>query len=172
MILTLDNSAFTYLVNPNAKPPNDPSTGTPVAHAKERIEGLISSLGKQSRLILPTPALAEALVGAGLGAVELIEKLNQQSKILVVPFDQKCAVELAMMHMEVIEKSGSKRGGSTEPWQKVKFDRQIVAIAKVHNSTRIFSDDIGLCSFAKTVGLEAVSTWELPVPEKDLDLFG
>lgn len=171
MILTLDNSAFTYLVNPDAKPPADPSTGQPVLHAKARIEGLINSLGKQDRLILPAPVLAEALVGAGAGALELFDKLNQQPNILVAPFDQKAAVELSMMHMEIIEKTGSKKGNSTEPWQKIKFDRQIIAIAKVNNSTKLFSDDSALCSFARSVGLETISTWDLEIPEKNPDLF-
>jgi hypothetical protein len=171
LILTVDNSAFTYLVNPDSDPPQDPSTGKPVAHAKARIEGLINSLGKQSRLILPAPALAEALVGAGTAAMAVFEKLNQQSNILVAPFDQKAAIELAMMHMQIMEATGSKRGGSTEPWQKIKFDRQIIAVGRANNSAVIFSDDHGLCSFAKLIGMESISTWELEVPQKTPDLF-
>ncbi|KNH03016.1 hypothetical protein J121_981 [Qipengyuania citrea LAMA 915] len=35
----------------------------------------------------------------------------------------------------------------------------------------LYSDDGKMCAFAKSVGLETQSTWELQVPEKTPDLF-
>jgi hypothetical protein len=37
--------------------------------------------------------------------------------------------------------AGDKRVGSDATWAKVKFDRQIVAIAQVRRATAIYSDD-------------------------------
>ena len=122
MILTLDNSTFTLAVNPDARPPLDPQSGEPVAHAKARVEHLIASLGNSDRLVIPTPVLAEVLVGAGDGAAALLSQIQDVAAIQIVPFDQRAAVELASMTREA-ERAGSKKGNSTEPWQKVKFDR-------------------------------------------------
>ena len=36
---------------------------------------------------------------------------------------------------------GNKKDGSGEPWAKIKYDRQIVAIAKVIGASAIYSDD-------------------------------
>ncbi|WP_157052081.1 type II toxin-antitoxin system VapC family toxin [Qipengyuania citrea] len=171
MIIALDNSAFTLLVNPDARPPLDPQTGEPLTHAKSRIEGLISDLGSSDRLLIPTPALAEALIVAADAAGELLDRMQTFARIAIAPFDQRAAAETAMMHHEAIAVYGTKKGASSEPWQKVKFDRQIVAIARVHRADVLYSDDGKMCAFAKSVGLETQSTWELQVPEKTPDLF-
>jgi hypothetical protein len=170
MIITLDNSTLTLLINPSARPPNDPSTGGPVTYAKERIEALIAGLVGSDRLIIPAPVLAELLVGAGEGGPEIINQIQSSARLQVVPFDQRAAVELAVMTREA-ETAGSKKGVSLEPWQKVKFDRQIIAIAKVVSSDAILSDDKKLCEFAQSVGVPAQSTWDLPVPSTDPGLF-
>lgn len=170
MILVLDNSTLTLIVNPGARPPNDPSTGNPLSYAKERIEGLVGSLTSADTLVIPTPVLAEVLVQAGDGAPALLEKIQTLARLRVIPFDQRAAVETAFMEREARE-SGSKKGASGEPWQKVKFDRQIIAIARVAGADAIYSDDEKLSGFAKSVGMDVRSTWDLPVPDTARDLF-
>ena len=170
MILTLDNSALTIIVNPDARPPNDPETGEPLKFARERVEGLIESLGTSDRLIIPTPVLAEVLVAAEEGAPEVLNQLQSLARFQVAPFDQHAAVELAVMRRQALQ-LGNKKGSSSEPWQKVKFDRQIIAIARAHGSDTIYSDDIKLCSFAVSLGLSTQSTWDLPIPDIEPDLL-
>ncbi|MDA2934247.1 hypothetical protein MYX82_07875, partial [Acidobacteria bacterium AH-259-D05] len=46
----------------------------------------------------------------------------------------------------------------------VKFDRQIVAIAKVENAHTIYSDDDHLKSYGEKVGIKVVSVSDLPLP--------
>ena len=65
---------------------------------------------------------------------------------------------------------GSKRGSSSAPWAKVKFDRQIVAIAKVAGATTIYSDDLNLMTVAKAANIDVVSLAELPLPPEDAQL--
>lgn len=60
--------------------------------------------------------------------------------------------------------AGDKRSGASWPWVKVKFDRQIVAIAKVASANIIYTDDEGLRSFAEAQGLRVVRLAELPLP--------
>ena len=57
-----------------------------------------------------------------------------------------------------------KRGGSGSPWAKIRFDRQIVAIARTNGAKRIYSDDKDLAKFATKLGIEVVPTWDLPLP--------
>lgn len=60
---------------------------------------------------------------------------------------------------------GDKRSGLDAPWNKIKFDRQIVAIAKVAAATAIYSDDRQLRTFAEQQGLSVIGLADLPVPE-------
>lgn len=76
------------------------------------------------------------------------------------------AVELASMTREAI-RAGDKKDGSLSPWQKVKIDRQIIAIARVRGATRIYSDDEGVATFAERIGIEVVQTWKMPLPPID-----
>jgi hypothetical protein len=60
--------------------------------------------------------------------------------------------------------SGNKRGASNDTWAKVKYDRQIVAIAKVCGATTIYSDDDGIAALGKEANIQVVKLWELPLP--------
>jgi hypothetical protein len=51
---------------------------------------------------------------------------------------------------------------------KIKFDRQIVAIAKVTGATVIYSDDKNLRNFATANNIATVKLAELPLPAEDL----
>ena len=61
--------------------------------------------------------------------------------------------------------SDSRRGGSDATYAKLRFDRQIVAIAKVHRVATIYSDDREPGAFAKTHGFEVVTLVDLPAPD-------
>jgi hypothetical protein len=115
------------------------------------------------RIIVPTPALCEFLVLAGKDGPEYLDKIRGMKTFLVKPFDEMAAIELAAIEYESRSK-GSKKGTSTAPWTKVKFDRQIVAIAKVNQCKRLYSDDGDVKNFGEKAGLEVISTWDLPLP--------
>ncbi len=170
MIILVDSTSLALLINPDANPPTDPNTGEPVKFAKERIELLIASLTPQDTLVVPTPVLAEVLVKAEDGGPELLQQISDLSRIRIVPFDTKAAIETAYMTREATQ-AGDKRSGSSQPWQKVKFDRQIVAIARSVGASKIYSDDEDMAKFAKKIGIEVTSTWDLPVPENAENLF-
>lgn len=170
MILVVDSSALALLINPGARPPHDPVTFELVTEARGRIEALVSSLTGADTLIIPTPVLAEVLVQAGDGAPAILEIIGGLGRVRVRGFDQRAAVETAMMTRDAI-KAGDKRAGSQAPWQKVKVDRQIIAIARVNSATHIYSDDEGLLSFARRLDIPVLSTWTLPLPDRTIDLF-
>lgn len=171
MIVVVDSSALALLVNHDANPPTDPSTGAALTLARERIEKFVGDMdAKNDVLVVPTPVLAEILVKAGQGAGEVKQQLGALARVRVVPFDELAAVELAAMTIEIAA-GGDKRGGDAQPWQKVKFDRQIIAIARVAQASLLYADDANLVATARRMGMTAISTWELPVPDVDNDLF-
>lgn len=63
-------------------------------------------------------------------------------------------------------KGGGKRG-STSVWAKVKFDRKIVAIAKVVGAEEIYYDDSDIEKFAKQANIKVVRLGDLPLPAED-----
>ena len=170
-MVAIDSTFLSLMLHPRAKPPKDPATGKPVERIGDRIEKLQEDLdGESERIILPTPVLSEFLILAGRDGPGYLEKLSGMKNILVKPFDQVAAVELAAVDVEDRLKEG-KRAGSASPWAKLRFDRQIVAIAKTNGATRIYSDDEDVMKFARRLGIEVIRTWELPLPSaKQIDI--
>jgi hypothetical protein len=80
-----------------------------------------------------------------------------------MPFDTIAAVEAALMTRAALS-TGDKRGGLGAPWAKVKFDRQIVAIAKVARATMIYSDDADVRTLAAAENIPVIGLAELPLP--------
>jgi hypothetical protein len=157
-----------YLLDPEAKPPTSPETGEPVSHVKERIAYLVTELEKsREKIIVPTPALSELLVRAGEAGPEYLDILNKSAAFKIVDFDQRAAVEVAAATREALG-AGNKRGGSESSWAKVKFDRQIIAIAKVEGASTIYSDDGDIVRFSKNSGIAVVRLCDLPLPPESV----
>jgi hypothetical protein len=171
-MIAADATALALLVNPEASPPHDPATGALLLRAKDRLDFLVAEIERtRGTIVIPTPALAEVLVRAGDAAPEILDRFNRSARFKIADFDQRAAVELAAMTREAI-RAGNKFDGVDAPWQKVKVDRQIVAIARVNSARAIYSDDAGVATFATKLGLTVIRTWELPLPEAAApDLF-
>ena len=172
-MVSVDAGFLGLLISPNAKPPNDPKTGQPPERIPERLEKLLADLDTaKERIVIPTPALAEFLVLAGDDGPAYLSELSNQIAFTIRAFDQMAAVELAAMELHA-RKQGSKRfpASETAPWQKIKFDRQIVAIAKLHGSHTIYSDDGDVKNIAEELGIKVVSCWELDLPTSNTPLL-
>ena len=146
-------------LHPDAKPRLN------VERAKERVEYLLRQLEEQNeRIILPAPAFAEFLILAAIDAPRYVAMIRENSAFRIEPFDERAAIELA--DMELAAKTlGNKRGlAVSSEWQKVKFDRQIVAIAKVHGVSRLYSDDSDVKLHGESHGLEVLAVADLPLP--------
>ena len=63
-------------------------------------------------------------------------ELGKTSRLRIAPFGERAAVEAAARHREAI-RGGDKKEGSGS-WAKGKFDRQIMATAKVKGAERIY----------------------------------
>lgn len=172
-MVSVDAGVLSLLLYPGAKAPNDPKTKKPVEKAHERVEQLIEDLdAAKERIIIPAPALSEFLVLVGEDGPQYLAEIALQSHIYIQPFDQLAAIELAAMEL-LARKKGSKRHPlpATAPWQKVKIDRQIVAISKLHQVKAIYSDDSDVRNIAEGVGIKTISTWELSAPKSKTPLL-
>ena len=160
----VDSTFLSLMLHPKARPPLDPATKKPIEKMEQRIEALLERLAEDGEaIIVPTPVLSEFLILAGRDGPKYLALIETTKTILVVPFDQKAAVELAAIESSH-RSAGSKKGGSASPYQKVKLDRQIVATVKAHTGHTIYADDTDIRNFALRAGIKVVSTWELPIP--------
>lgn len=114
------------------------------------------------QVVVPTPVLAEVLVRAGTARNQYLTALTTNHAFRPASFDERAAVELSMI-LDGDARS-KKKLGDKQTWAKLKFDRQIIAIAKVHKVTMIYSDDTDLAKCARNNGLDVTHTWQLPLP--------
>jgi hypothetical protein len=125
----------------------------------------------RARLVIPTPALAEYLVYADQAALDSIETLERKSFIFIAPFDRAAAYECGQLNAAAIGR-GDKRDGRKDAWQKIKVDRQIVAIGKANGTQAFISDDGDVQAIAKRIGIRTMNIrdLELPVSQGELKL--
>ena len=141
--------------------------GKPVTKIRERVQYLVKKLSDSNSLIcIPTPVLAEIMVRAGKAAPEYLRLLGNSSKFKLSPFDVKAAIEAA----ELIQKvKDEQKGQSIEKWAKVKFDIQIVAIAKGEEAPVIYAEDAHIENHAKRVGINVRRICDLEIPPAGAD---
>ena len=146
----------------------DENTPSSVPRARERVEYLIDRLTDAGeKIIIPTPALSECLVHAGPAGPEYLTILSKQSCFRVASFDERAAVEAAVRTFQARQR-GQRKGGNPEVSKtKIKFDRQIAAVATVEGATAIYSDDSDVRGYAREAGMEAYGLADLPLPPED-----
>ena len=161
-----DNTMLSILLNPDGAVPLDENK-KPVELARERAESIIHGLEKARRkIILPTPACAELLTAIGPDAQQYINIIGRSRLFDVASFDARCAAELALLNRDTF-RAGDLRD-KAEPYQKVKVDRQIIAICRVNNVTDLYTDDKSLGHRARLCGITPISIAEVPIPESEL----
>lgn len=167
-MVVLDATMLMLFFRPDAGVPTDTS-GETVSKPKERVEFLIDELDKTgTRIAIPTPALSEVLIRAGAKASqEIVETLNKLMIFSIEPFDQRAAVEVAAMLRDELKGGKKALKSGPETWAKVKYDRQIVAIAKVIGATMIYSDDDGIGRTAARAKISVKRVSDLPLPPSD-----
>lgn len=119
---------------------------------------------RKGTLIVPTPVIAEYLVGADEAGINSLNTFERQAHIALAAFDRAAAFECSMLdRAAILGPQGDKKDGSDEPWQKIKVDRQVVAIGKVHGAQLVISQDKGVRTAALRSGMQAQTLQELPM---------
>lgn len=165
MPVAFDNTIATVLFNRRARIPTHPDTGLPIEAGRERLEGLVNELQRdKASIVIPTPVIAELLTVSGPEGTQYFDTITRSKVFQVGDFDVRAALEVSLMNTEALAES-DKKAGIDAPWQKIKVDRQIVAICKVHNVTVLYTDDDNLTKTAERAGLKTMGLHELPIPE-------
>jgi hypothetical protein len=160
-MVLFDATMLSIWLHPGAKAPTD-AAGKVIPDAQRRVDFLIETLDQaRTKIIIPTPALSELLVLAGTSGPKYVEKMREKSCFKIAPFDQRAAIECAEQ-LRVIWKVGKKNKPKDATWAKIKFDHQIVAIAKVEGVDTIYSDDGRVKSYAKAHNIETLGLADLP----------
>ena len=159
-----DATTLIYLLEPNALAPKDPATGNAIPDATQRVDHLIDTLAQAGeKVIIPTPALSEVLVRADQAAGDYLTTLHGSSHFRIVPFDERAAIELAMITRDAIDK-GQYHVGSNATRATLKFDRQILAIARVEGEKTVYSDDKQMQALGEQIGIKVIPSYDLPQP--------
>lgn len=171
MMVILDSTILFLLIHPNAKPPRDPVTEKVVDRCKVRIELLLKTLSEAgTRVLIPTPVLSEVLVRVGQVAINhYLHEITNTYSFKIEAFDQRAAIEVALLTDADLQ--SGKKLTAEQTIAKVKYDRQIIATAKVNGVKTIYSDDGQLEKIARANGIKVIQTWNLPLPaQNELDL--
>jgi predicted nucleic acid-binding protein len=143
------------------------ATGRRVERVDERIKLLIDTWSKSRETVLiPTPVLAEVMMVMGRGRNAILGMLDSAYSFRIEPFDMRAAIETALIADR--EKFKPRRAGETKA--KLRFDRQIAAIAAVNGAKAIYTSDNQLAALARSMGMLAVSVADLPLPLQDPQL--
>ena len=148
--------------------PEDKTTGKPLEFHMERVQGYFEALDAKKDVIgIPTPVIAELGIRGTTTVQELVSQLSKSARFRFLPFDAMAAIECASIARAALE-AGQKRAGAADPkevWAKLKFDRQILAIAIVNRATAVCTWDSNLMKLCKDHKISTISIFDLQVPE-------
>lgn len=154
MPLVAFDSTFLALLTDDLTAAPDPPPGT-TDTARDRLAYLLETLDdERASIVVPTPVLAELLTFERVNPEAALNLLKGLARIRVEPFGEKAAVECALMLRRTGRGTGSKA--------KVKFDHQIVAIAKAVAADVVYSDDKDVQALCERESLPCFGVWDLP----------
>ena len=163
-MIIFDASYLVVLLHPSPAPAKD-RTDKPVSEFKERVAHLVSMMDVTNDVIgIPAPAIAEVLVRAGTGRAKYVTILSDRSKFQILPFDSRAAIEASELIAAI---KSNKESWAT--WAKVKFDIQIVSIARAEAASVIYADDKDIENYAKRFKIPVMRICDLPVPPAPKD---
>jgi predicted nucleic acid-binding protein len=154
MPLAVFDTTFLALLTDGLAAAPSPPPGTQDT-ARERLDYLLETLDdERTSIVVPTPVLAELLSFERVSFEGALRILKQLDRIRIEAFGERAALECA----EMLRRTGRGSGPKT----KVKFDHQIVAIAKVVGADVVYSDDKGVQALCERMSLPCFGVWTLP----------
>lgn len=140
-------------------------------HESQWLLTFFRSLGTRQVIGIPAPSWAEILTYAGPATAALTKIVHGRATLQIIPFDEIAAIESGYIHQEIVAKSGGKKGASAAPWQKIKIDRQILAIAVARRATAIYTDDTDLRADANLLDIRTIGLDDVTLPPEQLPLL-
>jgi hypothetical protein len=166
-MIALDTTSLSLLFIPGATVSRIGSIA-PIKYAKERLDVLVQRIANANdQILIPTPVLSELIVKIPPERIhELLAQLNGSVWFRVEAFDAAAAVELGIRTSRAIAAGDKREGLKDAHWTKVKFDRQIVAVAMVNQASELISDDPHIKAIGERWGLKVTSIEDLPIPDE------
>lgn len=164
MIALFDTGFLYVLFDANAKIP--PARDMkPIARGRERVEYLVHSLteARSTKVILPAPALSEFMLLAHEDWAGYLALIRKTSVFQIAGFDVPESVEL-VEHWFRHGDGKRLRYGTQQTWAKLKYDRQIVAIAKTNRVDLVYSTDNDIHKLCMEAGIKSMGIEDLPMP--------
>jgi hypothetical protein len=164
-VIAFDTTYLIVLLQDKAVPSITDRQGKPVSKARERVQYLVQKLSESSSIIcIPTPVLAEIMVRAGSAGPAYLKRFSDSSKFKLSAFDVRAAVEAAEL-IRLVKDEQSKKI-KVDTWAKMKFDIQIVAIAKAEACGAIYSDDPNIENHGNRVRIPVRRICDLQLPSE------
>lgn len=135
------------------------------------LQSFLASLGRRRTIGIPAPSWAEFLSGAGNAASAFSKAVRSKGGVQIIPFDEMAAIECGFIDRQIRAKTGNKKGVSTAAWQKIKIDRQILAIASARRVTAVYTDEEGLIADAELLGITTIKMGDVPRIPQQLPLL-
>jgi predicted nucleic acid-binding protein len=124
-------------------------------------------------IVIPAPVLAEYLIGIKPeNHHEHINLINSMSCFEMAPFDEISAIECARLpSYQELKRLFSSSENEQNTASKVKFDRQIISIAKAMNVEEIWSHDNNVFKKCTESGITVKSLADIPLPPEQYSLY-
>jgi predicted nucleic acid-binding protein len=167
--IVIDTNVLVQIMqNDGAKDLIDPETDKLVAGAFERAEALVDRIDTLNGVVvLPAPVVAEYLLGIERNSYQRhLEILNGVRCIEVSAFDQQAAIECALL----VTNQEMKQLDPDSKMAKLKYDRQILAIAIASGAKEIWTHDKQLYKRSRAMGLIARSLASIDLRPQQLRL--
>lgn len=162
MHVAFDANFISLLLHKHAKAPSDPATKQALLYCQERIQLLVEDLSKRkAKIVLPWPAMAEFMILAHPDHLQYVDEIKTYANFELVEFGARAAIELTMIFAGT-GKSPRKEKDAT--WAKVKYDRQILAIALASGCGAIYTTDKKLGMLAAKHQIKHLDVFDLPLP--------
>ena len=130
---------------------------------RAKLTALLDELGRtKTRIIIPTPVLAEVFVKRPERMAHLIQVLQRSAQMTIAAFDTAAAAVAA----QLLARHWPTKKQRQADWSRhrLKFDIQILAIARVANASVIYTNDHQLAVLAQTEAMKSVNFGDLPSP--------
>ncbi len=169
MKLLVDTNILIQILAPNKTGLTRPDSSLELDRVDERAQAFVSEVERRNALILiPTPVLSEFLMGVEVSKYqEYLDTLNGSACFEIVDFDTAAAIECAQLpdRQELAQISPGQIAS------KLKYDRQIVAIALAAMANEVWSHDDSLRKIASVQGLTVRSLADIEPPAVQEQMF-
>ncbi len=163
-MIAMDAGVLSLMIYRSSAVPKDFKDGKDIEHARERIDALIKKIdGESESIVIATPALSEALVVVAPDVQRHVAEIESQACFKIRSFDKRAAIEVAL-RVKRAKEAGDKKEGIAAAWDKIKYDHQIVAVAKVEGVTEIISMDRDIHKHGELWGIPVRNVSQLPIP--------